>query len=152
MKNLFRTHLVSIPKGTTIGMAREIMKEKRIHHLPIVDEKNYIESVITASDLTDIPEYQKLPVEVFASHNVEFITVDESMRSVALSMIEKKISSVLLTDKDNNVVGIITKNDLLYHLADLLKPKTAEDKKSWTEMDIVGTIGEFFRRLSDIGI
>lgn len=152
MNQSFKTKVVCIAKGSTIAEARLLMKEKRIHHLPVVDSENNIEGVLSSRDLTDIPQYQSLPVEVLASYPVEFVTEGESLRTVALKMIEKKISSVLLTDAENAVVGIVTTNDLLFHLAELLKKEPIGEKKSWTDMDVVITVGEFFRKLSDIGI
>ena len=152
MEKSFKTNVVYIAKGSTIEQARNLMKEKRIHHLPIVDEIGRIEGVISSRDLTDIPKYQDLPVEVLASFPVEYVTESEPLRQVALKMIEKKISSVLLTDSESSVIGIITTNDLLFHLAELLKKEPVGEKKSWTDMDVVITVGEFFRKLSDIGI
>lgn len=152
MNQLFKTTVVCIAKGSTIAEARLLMNEKRIHHLPVVDSENNIEGVLSSRDLTDIPKYQNLPVEVLASYPVEYVTEGESLRTVALKMIEKKISSVLLTNAENAVVGIVTTNDLLFHLAELLKKEPTDEKKSWTDMDVVVTVGEFFRKLSDIGI
>jgi CBS domain-containing protein len=152
MEKSFKTKVVCIAKGSTVTEARLLMKEKRIHHLPIVDSENNIEGVLSSRDLTDISQFQNLPVEVFASYPVEYVTESESLRTVALKMIEKRISSVLLTDSENTVVGIITTNDLLFHFADLLKKVPSDEKKPWTDMDVVITVGEFFRKLSDIGI
>lgn len=152
MNQSFKTKVVCIAKGSTVTEARLLMKEKRIHHLPVVDNENNIEGVLSSKDLTDIPQYQNLPVEVFASYPVEYVAESESLRSVTLKMIEKKISSVLLTDSENSVVGIITTNDLLFHLSLLLKNEQTDEKKTWTNMDVVITVGEFFRKLSDIGI
>lgn len=152
MEKSFKTKLICISKGSTLAEARSLMAEKRIHHLPVVDSENNIEGVLSSRDLTDIPQYQNLPVEVMASYPVEYVSESEPLRHVALKMIEKKISSVLLTDSENAVIGIITTNDLLFHLADILKDEPKPEKKSWTDIDVVVTVGEFCRKLSDIGI
>lgn len=154
MKINFETTLITAKKGTLLREAKKIMSEHRIHHLPILNEQNEITSILSDRDFLNTDQLQEWPVDYFANSPVESVTTDTPLRQVALLMLNKKISSVLLIDQKNTALGIITSNDLLFQLSELLK-NTDEDgqaKRSWTENDILITAGEFFRRLAEIGI
>ena len=151
MEYKFKTNVICIKSGSTMKMAKDIMSDNRIRHLPVVNNEGQILSILTKSDLTDVLNLQDLPIDFFASSPVEYVTEETDIRTVALKMIEKKISSVLLTDNQNSVTGIITSNDLLYHLAHLLENSEKKTQNSTSSSTII-SIGEFFRKLSDIGI
>lgn len=152
MKARFRTNLICIPGGSTMREARTLMNERRIRHLPVLNAENEIVGILSRHDLTDLEQVQDYPVEMLARSPVTYVTIDTPLRTVALKMIEEKISSVLLTDQHQNAIGIITTDDLLYQLATMLKNDRDEPVRPWTESDSLITVGEFFRRLSDIGI
>lgn len=152
MEYTFKTDLVCIKSGSTMKMAKALMSEKRIRHLPVINSENQIISILSKHDLTDALKLQELPVDFFANSPVIYVTEDTDMKTVALKMIEEKISSVLLTDNNKTVIGIITTNDLLFHLAHLLDENAKKSQTSTTHASTLMSIGEFFRKLSDIGI
>lgn len=43
--------LVTVPEGTTLDQAREVLREHRIEKLPVVDSKGYLKGLITIKDL-----------------------------------------------------------------------------------------------------
>jgi acetoin utilization protein AcuB len=151
MKNIGQNDVVCIESGTTLRSAKEIMAERRIRHLPIVDKNKTIISLISKHDFTNVDRFQDLPVDLFASQPVVYVSEDTPIRNVALKLLENKISCVLLSGQDSKLVGIITTDDLLFHLAELLKDEK-EKTSTLRTSDILITAGEFFRRLSDIGI
>ncbi len=159
MKSKYKTQLICVTKNTTVREAREIMNERRIRHLPVIDNEHTIVGIVSRTDLTDISQFQDIPVELFSSKPVEYVRNSLPLRQVTLSMLEKKISCVLVTDDHDEVTGIITTDDLLYHLAELLKTadsseniKTESSEKSIFSVDSLITIGEFSRKLSAMGI
>lgn len=149
MENIFNSKLICVKSGTVMAEARELMREKRIRHLPIVSEDNRITAVLTAHDITDVAKFQDMPVDLFASFPVKHVNPDAKLSDVALYMIKEKISCLIVA-QDGKATGIITTDDLLYELSKLLKEK---EKKSGSVMDnVLVTAGEFSRRLADIGI
>ena len=151
------TQVICINNQAPLFEAKQLMKEKRIRHLPVANYKNEIVGIFTERDLIGTDRFQDLPVEIFASPNVEYVTADTPLRNVALKMLEKKISCVLLTDDQQKLVGILTTDDLLFHLTQLLDPNHHNEENptlfnkvkslAWIE-----TVGEFSKKLSDIGI
>lgn len=152
MKEDFKSPVITIAKGSTMKEARELMKERRIRHLPVVGSDGGILGILSHRDMTDLEDLQNYPVELLASKPVIYVVNTTPLQTVALKMIEEKISSVLLTDEQKNVTGIITTDDLLYQLALILKDRPEESSRPWTGSDSLVTAGEFFRKLADIGI
>lgn len=152
MKKIFQSPVICIKTGATLRQAKQAMKDSRIRHLPVVDENNKIISLISKHDFTDVDRFQDLPLDLFASHPVTYVTEDTPVRKVAQIMLEKKISCVLLTDAADKLIGIITTDDLLFQLTELLKDEEVGILEKFYNSDVVITAGEFFRKLSDIGI
>lgn len=152
MKKIFQSNVLCIQTGATVRHAKEIMKEHRIRHLPVIDENQQITSLISKHDFIDTDRFQDLPVDLFASRPLTCVTEDTPLRQVALIMLEKKISCVLMTDSNANLVGIITTDDLLFQLTELLKDEKESILEKFYKTDVIITAGEFFRKLSDIGI
>lgn len=152
MKANYKTDLICISGSSTLRDAREMMRENRIRHLPVINSQKEIVGILSKHDMSDLPEVQDYPVEMLAHSPVMTVSNEMPLRAAALKMVEEKISSVLVTDAHQNVLGIITTDDLLYELARRLEDKPQSKDRSWTESDSLITVGEFFRRLSDIGI
>lgn len=158
MKSKYKTNLICIASGATVFEAKEIMKERRIRHLPVINEKNDIIGILSRHDLTDISKFQDMPVDLFASTPVEYVENSTPLRQVTLLMLKKKISCVLVTDEHLEVTGIITTDDLLFHLSELLKtaeaesPEAINEPNSMLSVRSLMTLGEVSRKLSDIGI
>jgi acetoin utilization protein AcuB len=153
MPYTYSPELICIASGSTMLEAQNLMSEKRIRHLPVIDKQNKIISMLSQHDLTGVAKFRDLPVDLFASSPVEYVTTDTPLSSVALVMLQKKISSVLLANSENQAVGIITTDDMLFQFSQLLKEKEEKGQSTdWDQAKILTTAGEFFKKLSDIGI
>lgn len=149
MEKIYSTKLITVKSGTTISAAKALMNEKRIRHLPVVNARNEITGMLSAQDVADALKFQDKPVDLFATFPVETVSVSRPLSSVAFLMLDKKISSVLVVDGDE-AVGIITTDDLLFHLATSLEER---EKPQLTVMQkSIVTVGEVCRRLSEVGI
>ncbi len=135
-----------------MNQARELLSEKRIRHLPVVNQDDQIIAILSQRDLTDVARFEDLPVDLFASCPVYYVTHETPLSGVVLLLIEKKISSLILCDSDKNAIGIITTDDLLYEFSQLLKEKEGQTSPHAVKADPLITAGELFRKLSDIGI
>ena len=153
MKISKNSKIICIQVGTSMEAAREMMENRRIRHLPVVNDRNEVIGMLSKHDLTDVPKFQELPIELFASFPAQYVTLDTPISTVALRMIEAKISSLVLVDYAGEVVGIMTTDDLLYELSKLTREKEEHTVAGWTgAVANIGTATEISRRLSDIGI
>jgi CBS domain-containing protein len=51
IETIMTTDLVTLDPGDTLAQARDLMHEKKIHHLPVVDSENKLVGLITLTDL-----------------------------------------------------------------------------------------------------
>jgi CBS domain-containing protein len=150
VKRIMTKKLLTVPAGTSLFEAHELMKEKRIRHLPVVDAMEDVLGVLSQRDLNAVPDSKTIPVEWMMSSPVEYVDQNISLRKAILLMLQKKISCLLVADEKENAVGIVTTDDLLWHLAHLLGDEV-EDKPLFSAMD-QQTIGEVANELAMMGI
>ena len=152
-KDVMTRKLVTIPVGTSLADAREMMDENRFRHLPIIDEDGVIVGVLSARDYGQLEDLdglslEDLTVEYFMNAPVEYVNQNMPVRSVVFKMLEKKISSLVVADDNEIAVGIVTTDDLLWHLAHLLKKDDQEAKL----LPLAETIGGLATTLANSGI
>lgn len=145
--------LITVPLGTSLFEANELMKEKRIRHLPVVDENDDLIGIISQRDLHYVPDSKNISVETLMSSPVHFINEKSPLRKAIFRMLQNRISCLLISDHNDNAIGIVTTDDLLWHLAHLLADEKDEEQKpillgARTQQ----TIGEVARELSEMGI
>ncbi len=151
IEQLMTENIVSVPVGSKLFDAYEMMKSKRIRHLPVIDTADQVVGIISQKDLNFVGKLKTLTVESMMSPSVEYVQFDTSLRKTILRMLEKKSSCILVTDHKNNILGIVTIDDVLWHLAHLLSFET--DEKLWKlNFPDVQTIGAFANSLSAAGI
>lgn len=127
LKDHMTRELVTINRNATAIEAHRLMTNYWIRHLPVVDEaEEYIIGMISERDLLAATS-MKVPVEELMSTPIRTFDINTPVRAVVDSMIEEKISAFLITKKDE-IVGIITSEDMLILLDQMLKE---EGGKSW---------------------
>lgn len=153
VKSIMSTSLKTIKAGATLQEAHNLMQEFRIRHLPVLNAIGEISGILTYRELLADKSVLKMPVEYFMSFPVESINVDTSLRTTALKMLEKKLSAFLISDDNDQIVGIITTDDLLWHLASHLEnDSSAETSPPLSRLGLQTTVGEIARMLSQAGI
>ena len=118
---------VTIRGNTVYSKAFNIMQEKDLHHLPVVDEKNEVVGILTRRDLQIAAQhFREAPVEVSDVMHTQVVTIspDEPLLEAARQMIDKRIGGLPVLDDNGKMVGILTETDLLRALIDLLGKDT----------------------------
>ena len=136
------------------------MKKNGIRHLPVIDATGTAIGIISDRDIQramntyDSGAVDFNPDETvsdYMSSPVQSLPFDSDIVSVAQKMIENQISAVLIS-QNNCLVGIITHEDLLKFLVELLKPAEltmAENFRNWINRTPAGDIAI---KLAGIGI
>jgi len=150
-KKIMTQNLITIPMGTSLFEASELMKEKRIRHLPVVDSKDDLVGIISQRDLHYVPDSKNLAVELLMSSPVHFVAETTPLRRAIFLMLQMKISCLLIADANDNAVGIITTDDLLWHLSHLLAEEE-EEHHHISSYQAQQTIGEVAKELAQMGI
>jgi acetoin utilization protein AcuB len=118
---------VTIRDNTVYSKAFNIMQEKDLHHLPVVNEKNEVVGILTRRDLQIAAQhFREAPVEVSDVMHTPVVTIspDEPLLEAARQMIDKRIGGLPVLDDNGKMVGILTETDLLRALIDLLGKDT----------------------------
>lgn len=151
IKTLMTKKLVTISSQFSVAEAAQLMKEKRIHHLPVVNHEGLLVGLISEENLDLARDSHNTPVDSVMSQRIALINVEESLRNGVLKMLQEKLNYLLAIDDDNEAVGIITTEDLLWYLSHMLE-KDTESKNSLLGFLNLRTIGEAAQQISNAGI
>jgi CBS domain-containing protein len=103
--------------NSTIREVAQIMRDESTGVVPVVDENNRLQGIITDRDIVmrSIPE-GKDPINMRASElmtdDVEAVTPNESLHDVVRLMGDKQIRRVPVVDQNDRLVGIISMADI----------------------------------------
>ena len=119
-------HLITVQMNDTVKSAHETMQKNRVRHLPVKDESGSIIGVLSDRDVQRAVKgngnstiIEGAVVRDFMAWPIRSVEGQTDLRVVATMMIDEKISSVLVT-KSGFVVGIVTTEDMLKVLLELL--------------------------------
>lgn len=116
--SIMSSNLISIEETQNIEMAEALMRVNSIRHLPVVDEHNELSGIISATDVANAHD-KKASIRSVMSQRVRIIKQNSNIKKIIEQMLRFKISSMLVAD-DDELVGIVTTDDLLQLLYELL--------------------------------
>ena len=134
VRQYMTTGVITITSDTAIYDAQMLMRENRVHHLPVVDEKGKLIGLLTDSRLKKVvsllassltagqPKESLLNVKAgnMMASNVVTISPDASLAEAAALGLKDRIGALPVVDKDGEMVGIITTTDLIKALTQIL--------------------------------
>lgn len=133
LKDHMSRKLVTVSHDATAKEAHRLMTNHWIRHLPVLDESSgYIVGIISDRDLLRSPS-PEIPVEELMTSPFKTFDVETPLADVVESMIEDKISAYLITN-DDDVVGLVTSEDMLFVLDSILKE---DEGKTWVLNEIL---------------
>lgn len=125
VKDYMSQSLITISQSTKIFDAVELMKQHDIHRLPVVEDKKVVGLITEGtiqeampSKATSLSVYEanyllnKTMVEDVMIKEVETIKEDCLLEDAIFQMRTCKVNVLPVLDEENNLVGIITNNDI----------------------------------------
>jgi len=123
---IMHTHLVTVPPDTTILKAKDIIAEKRINHLLVVNKNEDLLGIVSdrdvkqswASPATTLSIHElkyllsQLTVEMIMVKKIITISPNTTIERAAHIMQENRISALPVIEAEK-LVGIITTNDVM---------------------------------------
>ena len=149
-RDVMTNKIMMISVGKSLADAMELMVEKRIRHLPVVDAELKIVGILQLQDFSALSNLEDQYVEAYMSAPVEWVSQDIPLRAAILKMLEKKIHSLLVADEKNELVGIVTSEDLLWILARSLEK--SEKKHSILTLFDIESLDEIAHQIAQTGI
>lgn len=123
---VMNTYLVTVPPDTTVLKAKDIIENKQINHLLVVDENENLLGLVSdrdvkqswASPATTLSVHElnylltQLTVEMIMSKKIITISSGTTIESAALIMQKNRISALPVMEAEK-LVGIITTTDVM---------------------------------------
>lgn len=118
-KEIMTRDLIRATEDMTIEEALKVLINHRITGLPVVDKKGKMTGVISEFDiLTHISAAKKKNSKIFQekitfSRKIDAISEDTPLSKIVTEFIDTKYRRLPVVDRKGNLVGIITRRDLM---------------------------------------
>ncbi len=126
IRDVMTSPAITIGPDCTVPAAMAVMTEKRIRHLPVVENGKLV-GIVSKGDLREASSkaainadtyelnfmLSRMPVSRIMAHKVISITADAFIVDAAELMTERKLAGLPVVDQDYSVIGIVTGSDLL---------------------------------------
>ncbi len=144
----------------TINAARQIMTEKHIRHIPIIDSENHVLGVVTQRDVLAATEpvlsssirsdsvaaQPDIRLSEIMIRNVSVIHQSDSLRQAALYLQAHKYGCLPVVS-DDRLIGIVTDSDFIAIAINLLEQ--AELSEEVVELETEDTIDDLDLQVVD---
>lgn len=152
---IMHTDLVTVPPDTTLVQAKEIIEEKKIKHLLVVDKRETLVGIVSDRDLkknwaspaTALSAHElnyllvKLTVDMIMSKKIITIPPGTTIERAARIMQENRINALPVME-EKKLVGIITTTDVMEVLLVAIGFDRESVRFSVIVEDKVGTVAE----------
>ncbi len=128
VEEIMRTEISTLTENDSIADALKIMNEKKIRHLPIINEERKLMGLVTDRDIRDaspsifdtekFKEEMQNPVKVIMKTDVITGHPLDFVEEISAILYEHRIGCLPIL-KDDKLVGIVTETDLLRTLVEL---------------------------------
>lgn len=162
---IMKTDLVTVPEETSLLEARDILMEKKIAHLLVVDKKEKLLGVVSdrnlkeswASNATTLSVHElnyildKVTVGMIMVKTIITTSPDTTIERAAHILQENRISALPVLENEE-LIGIITTSDVLGVLLQAIGINQESSRFSVLVKDRVGVMAEVTEILKDHGV
>ena len=103
---------ITIPLGSTVAQALDIMAEYHIGGIPVVDDDRHLVGIVTNRDLRFERRLDRPVDEIMSKENLVTTHQQTDLTAAADILQKNKIEKLPVVDKDNRLVGLITYKDI----------------------------------------
>ena len=114
--DIMTRHVYTIALEASVRDAANLLSEKRISGVPVVDGKGKMIGMLTEADIISKVDREGLKVHEIMSRNITAVTEETPVDEIALLMSERKIKRVPVV-RDDKLVGIISRADIVRAVA-----------------------------------
>lgn len=124
--------VLTVTPQTEFHLALDLMRSRRIHHLPVVDGGRVVGMVAERDLLLAAANFGSAQVPVGEIMSSPAVCIGESalLKDAARTLVEKHIGSLPVLDANDALVGIITETDIFRIAAGMLRARPAPRKRA----------------------
>jgi acetoin utilization protein AcuB len=162
---IMHTDLITVSPQTTLVEAKNLLEEKKIDHLLVVNDKKKLVGIVSDRDLkqywaspaTSLSNHelsyllQKVLVSMIMIKTVVTVPSNTTIERAALIMQQNRISALPVLE-DGNLAGIITSTDVMDVLLQAIGISDDSIRLSIFVKDSIGKLAEVAETLRDSGI
>lgn len=158
VEQIMKTDLTTLKPDDTIAAAIQLLKIKKIRHIPIVGHENQLIGIISDRDVRDASpsilytnerhEYLQKPISSIMKTNVITGHPLDFVEELSALFYEHRIGCMPIT-KDGKLVGIVTETDLLHTFVQLTgahQPGSQIEVKVPHKTGLLSEITNIFRK------
>ena len=159
VKDVMTMNVVNVPSNTTISDAKKIMDAHKIRRLPVVDRGKLVGIVTehrleayTPSKATSLSVWEigyllgNTTVKEIMEKNPVSVAPEMTVEEALATAQDRKVGSLLVIEKNGQLVGIVTTNDFFYKIANptlgIGMPGTRVEVTSKTDKPILEDISK----------
>jgi len=132
VEDIYTQDVITVSEDTNVGQVVNLLRKHGISRLPVLDETDSLTGMVTRHDIVDvvvrdmnkatrgdrageIERVLDLPVYDVMNSPVETVRLGDSVEDAVSRMLENDFAGLVVTpeDDDSDVVGILTKTDVL---------------------------------------
>ncbi|MBK7409221.1 MAG: CBS domain-containing protein [Saprospirales bacterium] len=112
------TKVVTVSPDDKLTVVKEILFNKRFHHIPVVKgPKNRLVGIITSYDIFKLnrkfEEYDSITVREIMTKKIATLRPEEAIGAAAQVFLRHLFHGMPIVNEDQELVGIITTHDIL---------------------------------------
>ena len=164
VRKKMKTEVITITKDEPMTAAKKFLKEKNIRHLPVVEDKKLI-GLVTNMDIRNaegspapslaIHELSylldKIRVDEIMTRHVITISPDISVEEAATLLHDNKIGCLPVVE-DGTLVGMLTENDVMEMLIDVMGMKEKGSRMEIMVDDKPGALADLTRIIKEYNV
>ncbi len=139
LKEVMVQNPITLRVDERFSRVEEVLREKHIRHLPIVDKEGFLVGIVTQRDLYRIQSprkdedgnwfYDKESLDNFILEHVMTknpftLSPESTVAEALLAIVDKKYGCIPIADKNRRLYGIVTQIDILRFGAAILREKS----------------------------
>ena len=103
---------ITIPLGSSVAQALDIMAEYHIGGIPVVDDEKHLMGIVTNRDLRFERRLDRPIEEIMSKENLVTTHQQTDLSAAAQILQENKIEKLPVVDAQNHLIGLITYKDI----------------------------------------
>ena len=116
ISSIMKKNLVTVTPEQSIREAHDLLRSKRIHHLPVLEGTKLV-GILTTYDIFKLDiapaDYDKHKVSEYMTTKLATLGPNDKVGSAVLVFVENLFHALPIVDEDKNAVGIVTTLDVM---------------------------------------